>query len=74
MFLKSEFFFGYYGKLLENIVGVRDEKFLQTGSYRVNLFSEIVGNYWKLFENIVVVQNDEFLQTGSLRVNLFRKF
>ena len=28
MFLKSEFIFGYYGKLLENIVGVRDEKSL----------------------------------------------
>jgi hypothetical protein len=47
-FLKGEFFFGNFRKLLENIVGVRDHKSLQTGSEKVNFFSLIFGNYWKI--------------------------
>jgi hypothetical protein len=31
-FLKGEFFFGNFQKLLENIVGVPDDESLQTGS------------------------------------------
>jgi hypothetical protein len=46
-FLKGDFFFGNFWKLLENIVGVRDDKSLHTGSLRVicfRKFSEIIEN------------------------------
>ena len=39
-----EIFFGNFRKLLENIIGVQDVE-SQTGSYKVNFFSEIIGKY-----------------------------
>jgi hypothetical protein len=49
---------------MENIIEVRDDESLQTGSYRVNFFFI---NFRKLLENIVGVRDDESLQTGSYR-------
>ena len=41
-FLKDELFFVNFWKLLENIVGVRDHKSLQIGSWTVNFFRKFL--------------------------------
>jgi len=71
-FLYGDYFFGNFRKLLENIVGVRDESF-QTGSCMVIFFSEIFGKYcWSARR----IYSNRFLK-GDLFSDIFgnyRKF
>ena len=75
-FLKGEFFsesFGNYWKLLENIVRVRIDESLQTGSYRLNFFrkfSEIIGKYCRSAR--LRISSDRFIKCKFFFGN-FRK-